>query len=387
MKSVYLDNNATTELDPDVAQCMLDVWKLGPLNGSSPHELGRRGRQIIDEASERIGVHLGASIGAVGGDRLLITSGGTEANNLAIHGLLAGRQGALVASQIEHPSVLEAVHAEARKGREVQWLPVDRHGQISIAALESMIAGGKPIALVSAMLANNETGAIQPIAKLSHICRKQRIPLHTDACQAVGRLPIRFDEMGVAAMTFAPHKFHGPCGIGGLIVGRGWQITSLLHGGGQQLGMRPGTEPVALVAGMEEALALATRDLSAKHEKMRRLRDRLESQLSSRIEGLSIASIEVERLPNTSLVVIPSVDRQALMIRLDLAGIACGTGSACASGSDRPSHVLEAMGYSREALDGALRLSNSRLTTVEQIEHAAEVIVNAIVAVRTARSS
>jgi cysteine desulfurase len=371
---IYLDNNATTRLDPEVAEAMGRVWALGPLNPSSQHRAGRRARNLLDEAISEIGRGLGADVDSPGGDSLVLTSGGTEANSLAVLGI-GDPAGPLVISALEHPSVLEPARAEAQAGREVRLIPLTSAGQIDMAVARELILARTPRpALVSVMSANNETGVLQPIAELAELCREAAILLHVDATQTVGKLPLDFDALGLAALSAAAHKFHGPVGIGLLLVRSGVSLRPALRGGEQQLGKRAGTEPVGLAVGMATALTIALRQLDASATRMRQCRDRLETGLLSDFPDLVIHGAAAPRLPGTSCVSFPGADRQAMLMALDIAGVACSSGSACASGSSRPSHVLAAMGVARELIDTALRFGFSRFSTADDADRAVELI-------------
>ena len=374
---IYLDNNATTCIDPTALAAMVDAWQNMPLNPSSQHFTGRRARRLLDDSVELTGKLLGATCGDVGGDRLIVTSGGTEANNLALEGFLVGRPGPLIVSSIEHPSVLETAVRLQQSGRQVIFLPVDQHGIVSVTELELMLADTETPcpALVSVMLANNESGAIQPLTEIVAACRSRQIPVHTDASQMIGKLPVSFGSLGVTAMTIAPHKFHGPVGIGGLLIASGWQLPAMLTGGGQQFGTRPGTEAVPLAIGMSVALQKSLTDLDLTAEHISDLRNQLEQGLTAAISCSTIHSHAATRLPNTTLISFPPVDRQAMLMRLDLQGIAASSGSACSSGSSRPSHVLSAMNVPPAELDSAIRFSLSRFSTEAEIISASERIL------------
>lgn len=371
---IYLDNNATTMLDPRVAEVMLDCWTTGPMNPSSQHRAGRRAANRLDEAISQIGALLGADVDSPGGAGFIVTSGGTEANNLAIRGI-GDRHRGLVVSAVEHPSVLRAAAAESGRGRRVDVLPVDAAGIVDIEALRRLCENPstRP-SLVSVMAANNETGVVQKIAEVAAVCAATRVLLHVDAVQVIGKLPFSFAALGAAAVSIAAHKFHGPVGIGGLLVKPGIEVRPLLHGGDQQLAQRAGTEPVALVVGMAEALRLAVESLEETTATLRRYGENLEGALTERFDEIVIHGEGTERLPGTSCMSFPGADRQAMLMALDAAGVACSSGSACASGSSRPSHVLEAMGVPERLIATALRFGFSRFSTVADCSDAIEII-------------
>jgi len=382
---IYLDNNATTAIDPRVIQVIAEVYAKGPANASSQHAVGRAAAAELEDAREMIAAALGTDVSRPGGPRLIITSGGTESNHLALTGIVDPDRdngaGPIVLSRLEHPSVLataEALHAAT--GRPLRWLDVDRSGVVSLDSLADLISGkgardgaGKA-GLVSLMSANNETGVIQPVEMASQICRAANVPLHVDATQSVGKIPIELDTWGCSAVTFTAHKLHGPVGVGGLWLAPGVQVRPVMHGGQQQLMARPGTEPVALLAGMATAVRLATDQLDTHAEHMRRLRDRLEQALLGRFPALVIHGYDQPRLPNTTFISFVGANRQSMLMALDLAGVAGSSGSACSSGSSPPSHVLVAMGCHRQEVDSALRFGVSRFSKLEEIELAIDRI-------------
>jgi cysteine desulfurase len=389
--SIYLDNNATTAIDPRVVDAMTRVWAECGANPASQHAAGRRARRILEEAREGIGELLGAKTGGMDADQVIFTSGGTEANNLALLGLSTiptagtklgpgGSVGTVAISAIEHPSVTEASGELQRQGYPIQILPVDSNGIVQTEPADRNLPR-----LVSVMLANNETGVIQPVGEIARICREKGCLVHTDAVQAVGKLPVNFRASGANAMTVAPHKFHGPLGIGALIVRNGINVQPRLFGGFQQAAARPGTENVALAVGFHESLRIAVSELSDRAARMRSLRDEFERQLSGELQPLVIIGQHSPRLPNTSCVSFPGLDRQALVMALDLAGVACSTGSACASGSSEPSPTLVAMGLAQDVIGGAIRFSLSAFTTADEMTEASRRICKAVKHLRTGK--
>lgn len=371
---IYLDNNATTQLDPVVADVMQEIWLSGPLNPSSQHAAGRAARARLDQAAADIGQLLNADVQQPGGPQLIFTSGGTEANNLALHGLV-DHDAALIVSQIEHPSVLEVARAWQSRGRPVTWIPVDSDGVADLAVLEQQLQGphAKP-PLVCLMTANNETGVLQPVAQAAELCQRFDALLHVDATQSIGKCPTDFAALGAASIVFAAHKFHGPVGVGGLLLAPGVNLTAQWFGGAQQLGMRPGTEAVPLAVGAAVALRIACQSLAATAQQTARLRDLLETQLLGRLPDVVIHGRGAERLPGTSCIGFPGVDRQSMLISLDMAGLDCSSGSACASGSSEPSYVLQAMQVAAETIDGSLRFGLSKFSTEQEIFRAIELI-------------
>jgi len=375
MTHIYLDNNSTAPLLPEVADAMRECYARGYANPASQHQPGREARQVLEEAREGIARILGADVDRFDGDRLIFTSGGTEANNLALRGLSGKPPGRIIISAIEHPSVSDTANAMQAEGWDVQQLPVDSSGRVRPEALPPLLDEGTR--LVSVMLGNNETGVLQPVEELAAVCNAVGIPLHTDATQVVGKLPVRFRELGVAALTFAAHKFHGPRGIGGLVIRNDVTLQPILRGGFQQGGLRPGTEDVALPVGMHAALASweAEQEQIASH--LLSLRDEFESSLRAERPDIVIHGAAAERLPHTSNVAFPGLDRQALFMALDCVQIACSTGSACASGSSEPSPVLQAMGLDSTLVEGSVRLSFGRQNSIAEVAAAVKRILNA----------
>jgi cysteine desulfurase len=379
---IYLDHNATTPVFPEVIEAMRACWSEPLLNPASQHEFGRRARRTLENARERIAELLGASTR----DRVIFTSGGTESNNLAIRGLLE-RAGAsppasnhsdtqrahMIVSAVEHSSIAAlATHlseADCRIGR----LPIDNNGVICTADLSSLLQ--PQTRLVAVMLANNETGVVQPIAELAAICNNRDIPLHTDAAQAAGKLPLNFHDLGVAMMTIAAHKFGGPVGIGALLIRSDIELSPLLQGGFQQSGIRPGTESVPLGVGMQVALELWDKSRREWRARLETLRDEFESSLKRASCEVEIIGRKADRLATTSNVAFPGLDRQALFVALDQAGVACSAGSACASGSSQPSPVHIAMGCNPAVISSALRFSFGVQTTRAEVAEAADRII------------
>lgn len=372
---LYLDHNATTPLDPEVIEAMARVQRDGLANPASQHQAGRKARRILEQARERIGELLGAKTGGMDADQLIFTSGGTEANNLALFGLAATRPGRILISAIEHPSITAAADELARRGREIVRLPVDSTGVLNLPAAQSAISN-HPSAIVSIMLANNETGVLQPVAELAQHCRTQGVPLHTDAVQAVAKMRVSFRELKFDAMTIAPHKFHGPLGIGALVIKHGLQLAPQLFGGFQQAGLRPGTENVALAVGFQTALERWHVEADAREARLVALRSQLEAALLAEMPSAVIVGEGAARLPHTLNIAFPGINRQALVMALDLAGVACSSGSACASGSSEPSPVLLAMGLPAEVVEGSIRLSWGAFTTTSEVAEAARRIIN-----------
>ncbi len=341
---VYLDHNATSPLRPSVKAAMAAAMELSG-NPSSIHAEGRKARKVIDDARENLAFMLGCLP-----QMMIFTGSGTEANNMAIRGVGAER---ILVSAIEHPCVLEAAKAT---GKTVETIPVGENGVVDLAALENMLAK-HPNTLVSVMLANNETGVMQPIGVIAAMARGAGALLHVDAVQAFGKCQVNFGLLGADMLTVAAHKVGGPKGVGALIVRDGLVIEPLLHGGGQELRRRAGTENVAGIAGFG---AIAAENIF----NIKVLRDELESSL----EDIVVFGQGAERLSNTSCFAVRDTSAETLIMNLDLAGIAVSSGSACSSGKVARSHVLAAMNAAPDLAQGALRISLGWNTTAQDIQ-------------------
>ncbi|HVA45972.1 MAG TPA: cysteine desulfurase family protein [Pirellulales bacterium] len=373
--ALYLDNNATTPLAAEAVEAMARAAQECWGNPSSQHAFGRRARQVLEDAREAIGSLLGADLNGFPPDRVIFTSGGTEANNLTMFGLTASHAspGQVIISEIEHPSVAGPADMLASQGWQVDKLPAAPSGEVLVDELHRLLR--PDTRLISVMLANNETGVLQPVERIAQIAAEAGVPVHTDAVQPVGKLPVNFRQLGVATMTATAHKFHGPIGIGVLVVRAGIDLRPMLFGGHQQEGFRPGTEPVVLAAGMRAALEGSHREGDQRRRRMQSLRDEFEGLLLAEFPGLVIHGRDADRLPHTSHVAFPGVDGQALGMALDLAGIACSTGSACASGSSKPSPILLAMGVAEGLARSSLRFSFGASSTAAEMREAARRII------------
>jgi len=336
----YLDHNATSPLRPEAKVAMTATMDCSG-NASSVHGEGRAARKVLDDAREQVARAVGAIAPMV-----VFTSGGSEANNMALKGAPAER---VIVSAVEHPAVLEAARAS---GKPVEIIPVDGDGVIDLAALEAMLKG--PRALVSVMLANNETGVLQPVAEVVRLAEGHLV--HTDAVQALGKVPVNVGLLGVDMMTLSAHKLGGPVGAGALVIRDGLAIEPLIHGGGQELRRRAGTENLVALAGFG-AVMQASMNVKA-------MRDRLEDAL----DGAVIFGRGVPRLPNTSCFAYPGMNAETLLMAFDLEGVAVSSGSACSSGKVAKSHVLAAMGAAPEISRAAIRVSLGWNTTEDTIE-------------------
>jgi cysteine desulfurase len=389
MDPIYLDHNATAPLLPQIAEAMAECDRAGLANPASQHAAGRRARRVLEESREGIAEILGVDLHSAQPDRLIFTSGGTEANNLALFGLAGDQPGRLIISAIEHPSVIGPAEQLARRGWIIERLRVDPDGVIKLDHLHDLfhaistnpstphyspLTTHSPV-LLSLMLGNNETGVLQPIAEAAELASAAGILVHTDAVQVAGKLPIDFRALGVSAMSVTAHKFHGPRGIGALIARHGAPVQPLLFGGFQQGALRPGTESVTLAVGMQAALKLwlAERDERIAH--MTQLRQRFEAALVAGWPSAVVHGRGAPRLPHTSAIGFLGLNRQALAMALDLAGVACSTGSACASGSTDPSPTLLAMGCPTAVVEGSLRFSLGASTTAAEIDEAVRRIL------------
>ncbi len=352
MDSINLDHNSTTPLLPAVWDAMrpFAVEQFG--NPASAHHLGRRARRALEDARSTVASLLGAQPAEV-----LFTSGATESNNLAIFGLAGPPPGRLACSPIEHPSVIEPINHLTANGFDVEWLTVDATGVVQPSVHESA-------RLLCLMLANHEMGALQPVAQLA-----RKGLLHCDAVQAVGKVPVDFRSLGAATLSLSGHKFHGPKGIGVLLARQDVKLRPLHFGGHQQRGQRPGTEPVALAVGLATALEIACREMAQRTAHVQRLRqaflDGLRGSVNVVLNGPTEGGI-----PHTLNLSFPGCQADLLLINLDLAGVACSTGSACSSGSLLPSPVLKAMKVSEENLTSAIRFSFSAMLTLGEVEEA-----------------
>ncbi|RUL89371.1 cysteine desulfurase family protein [Tautonia sociabilis] len=375
MRPIYLDHNASSPIDPDVLEAMRPHW-LAPGNPDSRHGFARGPRRALEEARETVARVLNADPSGV-----IFTSGGTEANNLAVLGLSGRRRpGHLVTSPIEHPAVAEAVDLLEREGFEVDRAAVSADGRVDPDAMADRLRPGTRLATL--ILAQNETGVIQDVGRLADRAGRLGVPVHTDAVQAVGRIPVDFKRLGVASLAASAHKFHGPVGVGVLLVRPGIEPEPLLFGGGQQKGRRPGTQAVALAVGLAAALERWDREREERTRRWAVLRDRLERAL---VDGLGREAVvrtgpddPSARLPQTVHVGFPGVDPDGLLMQLDLLGVAASFGSACASGSSRPSPILVAMGVPGDRLRSSVRFSFGATTTAAEVDEAAVRIVEAV---------
>ena len=383
MKRVYLDHAATTPLDSEVLEAMMPYLTEEFGNPSSVHGFGQRARGAIDEARARVAALIGAR-----DSEIVFTGSGTEADNLAIGGVFRGvasdpdaERIDLVTSSIEHHAVLNSAKGLDRARHRVVFARVDETGRVDLSDLAAAV--NEKTALVSVMLANNETGVLQPIDEVIRIARAKGALVHTDAVQAVGKVPIDTRRLDVDLLTLSAHKIHGPKGVGALYVRGGTKMAAIIRGGSQERNRRAGTENVAGIVGFGRAAEIALSRLAGDAARIARLRDQLEAKLVATGRGAVVVNGAEPRICMTTNVSFEGVSGEDLLIALDLAGIAVSTGAACAAGSPEPSHVLKAMGFPRERVNSAIRFSLGRETTEEEIERTVEAVTKAVERLRS----
>ncbi|MCI0487235.1 MAG: cysteine desulfurase NifS [Blastocatellia bacterium] len=387
---VYLDNSATTPVAAEVLEAMLPYFAEEAGNAQSVHSFGQRARAAIEQARRQVADLINAREAEV-----VFVSGGTEADNLAIRGIAQAhreRGRHIITSQIEHPAVLATCEALERSGFSVTYCAVSHLGLVSVEDVRACIRDDT--ILISIMQANNETGAIQPIEEIARAVTEARsrglehIHFHTDAVQAAGKIPVDVKRMGVDLLSLSAHKIHGPKGVGALYIRKGTRLAKLLYGGRHERDRRAGTENVPGIVGMGRAAEMARAQLSDRMERMGRLRDHFERQVMSRIPNVKINGDPdtkipfLRRVPNISNLSFQGIEGESLLIALDLKGVAASTGSACASGSLEPSHVLRACKLTEEEVRGSMRFSLSAYTTHEEIDYAVDMLEETIARLR-----
>lgn len=369
---IYLDNNATTMPDPQVAEAMLPYLRELYANPSSVHQFGQQVRHAVETAREQTAAALGAKP-----RQIVFTGSGSEANHLAVLGTLAMRpQKHIVTTRVEHDSILRLMERLADQGYRVSHVGVDALGRIDPAEFEAALTDDT--ALASVMHANNETGVIFPIEVLGAMTAARGIPLHVDATQTVGKLPVNVSQLPVQLLTLAAHKLHGPKGVGVLYAQRGMKLRPLIIGGHQERDLRAGTENVPGIVGTGVAMQLAVRHLHEENTRVRALRDRLETGILQRIPTAHLNGDRERRIPNTTNIGFASLEAEAILMLLSNLGLCASSGSACSSGSLEPSHVLAAMGIDEHIAHGSIRFSLSRFTTDVEIDRALEIVPQAI---------
>jgi len=368
---VYLDHNATTPLDLEVLAAMTPFLARGFGNPSSLHAWGREARQAL----ERARAILARALGTADKDSIVFTSGGTEADNLALMGVAAAQEKYgrhVIVSCVEHHAVLNTAAHLSRRGFEVTRLSVDSQGLLDPDDVRRAIR--PDTILVSLMHGNNETGVLFPIATVGRICRERSVTFHTDAVQSFGKVPLDAEALHVDLLSLSGHKIHGPKGIGALFIRRGTRMQPLLYGGTQERSRRAGTENVAAAVGLARATELSLQDQERAFRRMADLRDRLEGGVMAALPGVLRNGHPTERLPHATNLAFAGVEAESLILALDLSGVGVSSGAACSSGSLEPSHVLNAMGFPQERVMGSVRFSLGRTTTREEIERVLEVL-------------
>ena len=370
---IYLDNNATTPLDPAVIEEMLPFLTRYYGNPSSGYAFAAKVRKAVELARERLAALLRCEP-----SEIIFISGGTESNNAVIHSALQfePRGKHLVISSVEHSAVLRPCQDLEKRGCHVTFLGVDRDGNVDVGQVEAAIR--PETALVSIMWANNETGVLFPVERIAEICHRKGVLFHTDAVQAIGKIPIRLRDTAVNFLSLSAHKFHGPKGVGALYVSRRTRFTPLVAGGGQENGRRGGTENAAGIVGLGKAAELAGKHLIEGKCSVRSMRDRFEKALLETVNGALVNGAGAERIPNTSSLAFEGIESSAALLLLDRHRICCSAGSACRTGSQEASHVLRAMNPKGDGARRSLRFSFSRFNTEAQIDHATEIVPKVI---------
>ncbi|MEK6822126.1 MAG: cysteine desulfurase family protein [Thermoproteota archaeon] len=365
---IYLDNAASTQIHEDVLEAMLPYLKEQYGNPSSIHRYGRLANKAIEKARKQIAMLINAD-----SSEILLTSGGTESNNTALYGIAEKKpHSQIITSSIEHDAILEPCKKLAKDGFDVIYLPVDTHGVVNLSVLKNSLSDNT--CLVSIMFGNNEMGTIEPIAQIAQLCNEQNIPFHTDAVQAVGKIPIDVKKLGVDLLSISSHKINGPKGIGALYIRKGIDINPIILGGGQEHGLRSGTENVANIVGFGKACELAKLNLSDNISHMKKLRDYLVAKILREIPGVILNGHAENRLPNNAHFTFLGVAGEDLIIKLDEYGIAASTGSACSVHTQKASHVLQAMGFSHEQITGSLRLTLGLFNNQQQIDETVNIL-------------
>jgi cysteine desulfurase len=378
MRRIYLDNNATTRVAPEVLDAMLPCYHEVYGNASSVHAFGQEAKGLLDKARQQVARLLGAEV-----NEIVFTSGGTESDNLAIRGIVESSTRPnkhVITTRTEHHAVLHCCQALQRTGVHVTYLPVDTEGRVDPAAVEKAIT--PDTILISVMHANNEIGTIQPLREIGEIAKRFDVTFHTDAVQATGKVPLDVNDLGVDLLSIAGHKFHAPKGVGALYVRKGTRLRPLFFGGAHERNRRAGTENIPQIAGLGAAAELAIEGMERRMKSVGELRDYFEQEIFSRIPAVHLNGCRQARLPNTANLRFEHLESEGLLINLDLAGVACSTGSACASGSIEPSHVLQALGLTIEEAFGSIRFSLSRDTTRDEIDQVLDLLPGVVERVR-----
>jgi len=378
---IYLDNAASTAVHPEVVKEMMPYFDSQYGNPSSIHQFGRKAKSAIQKARKQVAALIGAEP-----DEITFTSGGTESNNAIFYGCpkFQGNKFELnhiITSSIEHDAVLEPLKEFEENGVQVTYLPVDEHGLVSTDDITKSI--NEQTTIVSIMFANNEVGTIQPIKEISKICNKYQIPLHTDAVQAVGKVPINVKELGIDALSISSHKINGPKGVGALFIKKGFTVAAHIVGGGQENGMRSGTENVASIVGFGKACEIAKERLKENISHFQTLHSLILSKIVKEIPHVKLNGHPEKRIFNNIHLTFMGVNGEDLIIKLDEHGIAASTGSACSVHTQKASHVLKAMGFNHEQITGSLRISFGYMNTLDEINQTVEVLKKVVAELRS----
>ncbi|MCX3068536.1 MAG: cysteine desulfurase family protein [Cetobacterium sp.] len=371
---VYLDNNATTKMDPKVLEAMMPFLTEEYGNAFSMHLFGKETGIAVSEAREKI-----ATLLKVKPEEIIFTASGTESDNIAVRGVAKAyknRGNHIITSSIEHPAIKNTFKDLEQDGYKVTFIPVDSNGVIDVKALEEAIT--PETILISMMHANNEVGTIEPIKAIGEIAKKNRILLHVDAVQSVGKIPVYPKELGADLLTFSGHKFHGPKGIAALYIRQGVRVARTITGGGQEKKLRPGTTNTPAVVGMAKALEIACQDMDIEIKREQELRDYFEDEIVKRIPEVVVNGKSVERLPGTSSITFKYLEGESILLSLSYLGIAVSSGSACSSDELQASHVLLGMGIEPEFAHGTIRFSLGKYNTKEEIDYTIEQVVKVV---------
>jgi len=377
---IYFDNAASTAVHPEVVKAMIPYFDTEYGNPSSIHQFGRKAKNAIEKARKQVAALIGAEP-----SEITFTSGGTESNNTIFYGIKF--QGAkfelshIITSSIEHDAVLEPIREFEKNGCQVTYLPVDEHGIVNSDDIINSIT--PQTVMVSIMFANNEVGTIQPIKEISKICNKYQIPLHTDAVQAAGKVPINVKELGVDALSISSHKINGPKGIGALFIKKGFTVAAIIEGGGQENGIRSGTENVASIVGFGKACEIAKERLNENISHFQTLHSSMLSKIVKEIPHVKLNGHTEERIFNNLHLTFMGVNGEDLIIKLDEHGIAASTGSACSMHTQKASHVLKAMGFNHEQITGSLRMSFGYLNTLDEVDQTIDVLKKVVTELRS----
>jgi cysteine desulfurase len=372
MQRIYFDHNATTPVEPEVLDTMLPFLSGDYGNASSIHTFGQKARSAVETAREQVASLIGARP-----QEIVFTSGGTEADNHAIFGIVEAASGDrkhVITTAIEHEAVLNTCQALEKRAVNVTYLSVDCDGRIDLSALRTSLGENPETTLITVMHANNELGTVQAMEEIGRIAAEADVYFHTDAVQSAGKIPIDVKAMGIDLLSLSAHKLYGPKGIGALFIRGGTRLRQLLYGGHHQRGFRPGTENVAGIVGLGKAAAMVQNSIAEDSKRIGALRDSLERGLLERVRDSHANGSGAPRTPNTTNITFPGIEGEALVIALDLKGLACSTGAACSSGAVEPSHVLTAIGLSSDEARASLRFSLGRHTTPEQVDFALQVV-------------